>query len=167
MYIQGSSHKSLWRANNELTLLHLTLLCQHRTQVSLAENVFDVLDVIKNPIELGRRYILCTTCSGNNSKVDSSSAKLDLGDRSQTMKLLCCMLFKFQAELKTLLTQLEQTDKISIPDFVPSRFQDYIHRRIEMGIEKTFWGICSKTMQVVKVSKSQKQILKSSFEPCK
>ena len=42
--------------------------------------------------------------SGNNSKVDSSSAKLDLGDRSQTMKLLCCVLFKFQAGLKTLST---------------------------------------------------------------
>ena len=57
----GQLPQITWRANNELTLLHLTLLCQHRTQVSLAENVFDVLDVIKNPIELGRRYILCTT----------------------------------------------------------------------------------------------------------
>ena len=92
----------------------------------------------------GTYYVLH---SGNNSKVDSSSAKLDLGDRSQTMKLLCCVLFKFQAELKTPLTQLEQTDKISIPDSVLSGFQNHTHK------------------QFVKVSKSQKQILKYSFEP--
>ena len=136
--IQGSSHKSLGEPTMNLpsSTSHYYVSIVPRSHWQKMSLMFLMsLRILQSWGGGTYQYVLH---SGNNSKVDSSSAKLDLGDCSQTMKLLCCVLFKFQAEIKTLLTQVEQTDKNSVLDFVLSGFQYGIHREIEMGVKRIF-----------------------------